>query len=540
LTRTLFLAIAIAVALLVVPPPIRAELGNELVPAYSGVYDDLKILSTRGLVPGVPTDTRPMTRNQVAAVIAKGLSSHRVALLEDPLGMRLVREFCAEIGARGLDAPCEGRVPFWRREVDSGDGGARIELIPYAWVRVDNVEPIYFRKLADRRIGARGTFSTAGGMLVIHSDLVAGNHSAEPRGIPDFGTLNALVEGEDFNSWVQRAYVRIDTRVIDVLYGRDWLRWGPGRTGTLGLGDASQAVNHLLLQKRTSRFDFTTFVATLDFSDEGMLAGHRLEARLTQSLTVGVAEQARFKSIQQAPLYLFAFYPYSLAEKIVGVDSQVDEDIRNNVMWTIDADWALARGTRLYGEFLLDDLSFSSDKKPTQIGYQLGVTRSGLGGLGALVLQAEFTKIYRYTYSQARRRAGEDGSDSLYGLDFEHNGYSLGHPIGPDAEAYFVAARYDASPASKWDLSLEVRRSGEGGLGEAWTTGDPIPDTSELSGVVETETRVMLGYTYYPEFLHGSRLGVGGGLYRATNEHNVEGHDRGWEGIMQASALVSW
>jgi hypothetical protein len=539
LTRTLSLAIAVAL-FVVLPSQLPAELGGELVPTYSTVYDDLKLLSTRGLVPGVPTDTRPMTRDQVAAVIARGLRSHREALLGDPVGMRLVLEFCDELQSMGLETPCEGRAPFWRREIDSGDGGARIEVIPYAWVRVDNVEPIYFRQLADRRIGARGTFSTAGGMLVIHSDLVAGNHSDEPRGIPDFGTLNALVEGEDFNSWIQRAYVRIDTKVIDVLYGRDWLRWGPGRTGTLGLGDAAQALNHLLLQKRTSRFDFTTFVATLDFSQEEMLAGHRLEARLTRNLTVGVAEQARFKSLQQAPLYLFAFYPYSLTEKIVGVDSRLDDDIRNNVMWTIDADWAPARGTRVYGEFLLDDLSFSSDKKPTQVGYQLGVARSGVGGLDALVLEAEYTRIYRYTYSQARRSSGDGGSDSLYGLDFEHNGYSLGHPIGPDAEAYFVAARYDASPASKWDLSIEIRRSGEGGLGEGWRTGEPIPDTSELSGVVETDTRVMLGYTYYPEFLHGSWLGAGGGLHRVTNEHNLKGRDRGWDGIMQAFLLVSW
>lgn len=538
MTRTVSLAIAVAL-LAVLPLQLRAELGGELVPAYSHVYDDLKLLCTKGLLPIWPTDTRPMTRDQVLALIAKGLRAHPEALLGDPLGMRLVREFCADLQAMGLEVPCDGRVPFWRRKIHSG-GGTRLELIPYAWVRVDNVEPIYFRKLADRRVGARGTFSTAGGKLVIHSDLVAGNHSDEPRGIPDFGTLNSLVEGEDFNSWVQRAYVELSTEVLDVVYGRDWLRWGPGRTGTLGLGDACQALNHLMLQKRTGRFAFTTFVATLDFSDEEMLAGHRLEVKLRRDLTVGVAEEARFKSLQQAPLYLLAFYPYSLAEKIVGVDSRTDDDMRNNVMWTIDADWSVSRGTRLYGEFLLDDLSFSSDRKPTQVGYQIGATRSGFGGLKELALEAEFTKIFRYTYSQARRAYGEAGADSLFGLDFEHNGYSLGHPIGPDAESYFVAARYDPSPASRWDLTLEVRRSGEHRLGDAWRAGDPVPDTSDLSGVIETNTRIMLGYTYYPEWLHGSWLGAGGGLHKVTNARNIKGWDRGWDGIMQAFVLVSW
>ena len=531
---------AVTAAVLLFPLRVNAGLPDELVPTYSTTYEDLKILVSKGLVPAEPANTRPLARKQIAGILAQGLRGG-ADLLGDPVGLRLVREFAAELEAMGVEVPGRRHGPFWQRRISSAGNGARVEIVPYAWVRVDNVEPIYFRALADRRIGFGGSYSTAGGMLVIHDDLTAGSHSEEPRGIPDFGTLNALVEGEDFNSWVHRAYIRLNTKILDVVFGRDWLRWGPGRTGTLGLGDAAPALNHLLLKKRTDKFDFTTFVAALDFGDEEMLAGHRLEFRAAPNVTVGVAEQVRFRSLQQAPLYLLSFYPYSLVEKVVHVDSRVDtsrvdEDRRNNVMWTVDVDWLPARRTRLYGELLIDDLSFSRDEKPTQIGYQLGLMRTGLAGMDFLTLEAEFTKIHGYTYSQARRSAGADTLE----LDFVRRGYSLGHPIGPDSEAYFFAARYDASASCKWELTVEVRRSGELDLGDGWIYGDPVPGTFSLSGVVETKTRVMLEHTFRPGWWHGSWLTVGGGLYRAANTQNREGEGKGWDGIMQASLMASW
>lgn len=560
-----FCALTIAVVVLLsTPPHAGAEFSSELEPAYSQCYEDLNLLSVKGLIPPVLMNTRPLSRGLIAGQLAEGLRTNREALLSDPVGLRLVDQFAGELDAMGFEVPRLPHAHFWRKQVTSAgrsgkdvSGGetvaaggvrkpsakeqsARFEIIPYAWIRVDNVEPIYFRKLADRRIGLRGTFSTAGGMLVAHEDICAGNHSGQPWGIPDFGTLNALVEGEDFNTWLHRGYLRLNTKLLDVVFGRDWIRWGPGRTGTLGMGDATPALNHLLLRKRMKKFDFTTFVATLDYGDEEMLAGHRLEFRPHGELTIGVAEQVRFRSLQQAPIYLLAFYPFSLVEKIVGQDVSPGIHWRNNVMMTFDADWMMAEATRLYGEFLLDDYSFSRDKKPTQIGYQLGLVRSGLGSIKTLSLTAEFTKIHRYTYSQARRRGAEGTPDSLGELDFIHDGFCLGHPIGPDAEGYYLAARYDASASSRWDLSLEVRRGGELDLGDGWVIGGRIPNTSSLSGIVETSTRMMLGYTFYPEWWSGSWVAIGGGLHKVTNIDNRDGEDKDWEGIMKASLMVSW
>lgn len=538
---TRFLTAAALIATLLIPLRAFGGSASELIPSYSEFYEDLRLVAARGLVSCRLLNTRPLARGQVAELLAEGLRESGRELLADPVGRRLVNEFAAEIEELGLDVPNERHGPFWRlRSESDGVGPTRIEFVPYAWIRVDNVEPTYFRRLADRRIGYRGSFSIAGGRLILHHDLVAGNSSDEPRGIPDFGTLNALVEGEDINSWVHRGYLRLNTKVLDVFFGRDWIRWGPGRTGTLGMGDDAPALNHLLLRKRASRFDLTTFVSTLDFDDEEMLAGHRVELSLLPGLCLGLAEQVRFRTIGQAPIYLFSVVPYSLLEKVVKEDSSSDEVWRNNVMWSLDVDWAPAPLTRLYGEFLIDDLSFSSDKKPTQMGYQIGVMRSGFGRLRDLTLEAEWTKISRYTYTQARRISASDTLGAGSRLDFTHGDDSLGHPIGPDSEAYYLAARYDASASSKWELSLEIRRSGELDLGDPWTVGDPIPSTFSLSGTVETSTRMMLSYSFYPEWWAGSVATVGGGFRKVTNHDNVEGDDRDWDGIMRTYLMVSW
>ncbi len=530
----------VSVAVIFSPPPLEAGFDGDLVPSYSGHYEDLEIVAAAGLVPAGPANTRPLTRAQIGAVLAEGLRENRDDLLDHPVGRRLVREFSVELEALGLQPPAGVHDPFLLIQPAEGRRGGRVEVVPYTWVRVDNVEPIYFNKLADRRLGVRASFSTAGGTLVIHDDLVVGNHSDEPRGVPDFGTFNALVEGEDVNSWVNRAYVRVNTGVVEAVFGKDWLRWGPGRTGTLGMGDASPALSHLLLRKRMNRVDFTTFVAALDFGGGEMLAGHRLQIAATSGLTLGVAEHARFRTFRQAPLYLLAFYPYSLVEKIVQQDESEGRHWRNNVMWSIDADWLATAGSRLYGSFLLDDWSFSRDQKPTQIGYQLGFMKAGVSGLGSLTLQAELTKIHRYTYTQARRSAGADSLDPSSEIDFDVGGSSLGHPIGPDSEGYFFAARYDASPSSRWELTAEVRRAGELGLGDAWRVGDPVPGTFDLSGVVETRTRIMLGYSYRPGWWVGSSVTVGGGLYKVNNAGHREDEEGSWDGIMKAYLDASW
>ena len=136
-------------------------------------------------------------------------------------------------------------------------------------------------------------------------DLYEGTASQGGRGTPDFGDFNSLVQGVDFNSYVNEAYVEFPISRLRFLFGHTWLRWGPGESGTLALSDAAPALDMLRVELGMfRRFRYNQFVAMLDPGAETYLAGHRLEWQACRALNVGVTEAARFDGTSQAPLYM--------------------------------------------------------------------------------------------------------------------------------------------------------------------------------------------------------------------------------------------
>jgi hypothetical protein len=101
-----------------------------------------------------------------------------------------------------------------------------------------------------------------------------------------------------------------------------------------------------------------------------------------------------------------------------------------------------AAGWRVYGEFLLDDYSFSSDYKPDMIGYQAGLEwrrmlgsrddrrLAGEGSVGsavsghnmALGALLEYSRVHNYTYSVYHHH------------DFAFEGFPIGYVLGPDVQ----------------------------------------------------------------------------------------------------------
>ena len=148
----------------------------------------------------------------------------------------------------------------------------------------------------------------------------------------------------------------------------------PGREGTLALSDAAPALDLLRAEVGMFRvWRFQWFTSILDPGSQTYLAGHRMEWSPTPRLTVGVTEMARFDGTSQAPLYLIPFVPYSFWEKrpkstTVGAipgDSTGVAFSKNNVLQSVDASWTPRRGWRLWGEFMLDDISFSNTEELT-------------------------------------------------------------------------------------------------------------------------------------------------------------------------------
>jgi len=456
-------------------------LPNERIPTDSEIYRDLERLADRyGMQPRF-LSTRPLRRAEALAFL-DSVAEARPGADTDPAWVR-ARRFL-DVSAKGAMRPLLS---------GAGDEGQRIEISPYG-SSIYSDDPRNHPDInRDDRLGLvmAGSLDTS---TVFVADLYEGTASQGGRGTPNFGEKNALVENVDFNSWMNEAYVEFPISKIRFLFGHTWLRWGPGETGTLAMSDAAPALDMLRAEAGMfGKLRYSQFVSLLDPGPETYLAGHRLEWQQGPRLSVGATEMARFDGTSQAALYFIPFVPYSFWEKRPKSGTLSPEDTtgellhKNNVMWAADASWIAGSGVRIYGEFLLDDFSFSTDYKPDMIGYQAGVDwRRAIGGGRALGAIVEYDRVNNYVYSVYHHH------------DFEFEGFPTGYVLGPDVQA--LSGEISLEWGSDWEFRVrgEWRRKGEGDLGEPWLKSDGPVDANALSGIVERETRVGGEAIYSP------------------------------------------
>jgi capsule assembly protein Wzi len=515
-------------------------LPHERIPTDDAIYRDLERLATRYASSARFLSSRPLRRKEALAYLVQLGADHPGAAV-DPAYRRALR---------GLDPEAPGGVhPLVSAD---GDDGERIELSPYASALYAE-DPRYHPEInRDYRVGLvmAGQLDTNSVFL---ADFYEGTASQGGRGTPDFGDFNSLVEGVNFNSWMNEAYASFPVSKIRVMFGHTWLRWGPGETGTLALSDAAPALDLLHFEGDMFRdFRYQQFVSLLDPGPQTYLAGHRLEWHASPRLWAGLTEIARFNGTSQAPLYLIPFVPYSFWEKrpktggVDPSDSSGELLRKNNVAWAVDASWVPVREWRLYGEFLLDDYSFSSDYKPDMIGYQAGLEwrrevlasrddqrLAGEGSVASAVSKRdvalgallEYTRVHNYTYSVYHHH------------DFAFEGFPLGYVLGPDVQQ--LVGQVSLEWGADWEIRVrgEYRRKGEGSLGNPWLKEDGEVDASAFQGVVEKEVRLGGAILYSPS--RSLELSASVGASGIENRDHVPAPEES-ETPFALQAKVSW
>ena len=477
-----------------------AVLPLEEIPVESPLYLSLEDLATRYGAPSGFLSTRPWTLADANALL-DALARSASGCESDPAFVRVRRE----IARAAPDTPLR---------LSSGDSAA-VEISPYVRLgyREDRTQaPAVVR---DDRIGA-AVAADLRGRALLFADYYAATWSPGPHGNPIAGSRFALVEGSEFTQWIDRAFVAVGAGALSVRAGHTWLRWGPGRSGTLGLSDAARALDLVEMRWRLlPAAQLTWFVAWLDPLKESHLAGHRLEIRASPSLSLGVAELARFDGSAHMPQYLVPVVGFNLREKQISRFSDTSADTqqafsKNNVLWTTDITWRIRPGLAVSGELMIDDFSFSSAWRPTEIGWQLGGRASRrIGARDAAGARAEYTRIYNFTYSTWHRH------------DFEDAGLPLAYPFGPDVEMLLAEFEWNRGPDWTFVCSASRLQKGEGRIGVPWFPAQGKVEAIPLSGVVERTGRASLSASFRP----GRRLAVTGEVGR-VEVRNLD-HTRG-------------
>ena len=319
---------------------------------------------------------------------------------------------------------------------------------------------------------------------LLHSHLTLGH-------LEDAGRYtDVLLSGSDLALQTDESYIAYGAGTQwSVAMGRQRFAWGPGEEGSLLLSRTAAPLTALHLHARLGavRADFPSLSATVDPATGEQLAAHRLEWQPTPGVRLGVAEAARYQSSGWQAVYVAGVIPYSLAQRLQQQDGDsTGAGNRNNVLFALDASWRPADGTRVYGEFLVDDAHAKSADFPNKYAWQAGLDGAWTRGFSRLGWNTEYTWVSRYVYT------------SYYGRDHVAQGEPLGWFLGPDSRR--LRARVTWDPRVDWQLSAVAARSwkGENDLDEPFVPGSPVPPVGELEGVAEVTDDVVGQLRWWP------------------------------------------
>lgn len=232
-----------------------------------------------------------------------------------------------------------------------------------------------------------------------------------------------------------RAFGSIGGDVWNLSVGRDKLKWGPGESGNLIIGDQIPYHNNARFSAFTDAFKYTfsfsSFIHPMNYTKkvagkeyldlsysqtaprEGLSAfiAHRLEWRIVDKINMALTEAIMYQS-KENQLDLLALSPTAIFHNYY---------IRGNAnsIISLEMDYTPIKYLNLYGEFALDEFKlpgeFTTDGPPSAYGFILGAKTSYpyRNGMFYGSLEAAYTDPYLYL-----RDDGTSYDPNNYGINF--------------------------------------------------------------------------------------------------------------------------
>ena len=395
---------------------------DDRLPASHWSMDALAYLAPRAGIKGLPARVfagdRTLSRDEVGDVIlriSEAVAGNELSRQEQAWLAALDREFAPEIRRRA--GPTKQKFspvsPPDRSIVNSGYLAAR-----FAYDDID------FGDLESSNSATTGVYRATGAYL---TPVLQGFVSA---------TNERRRYSKHFQIW-DKMFLNWRNGGYRFTAGRDYLRWGPGYSGSMILGDTPPAYDQIRAQRDFSlgkilgKVNIQEFAATWRDQDEGIdgmfhdrlyLVGRRYQRELSKSWQLGVSETAKMST---SPNPLIAVLPIYLYQHIFsGSDEQI------NTFYSLDVKKTFGTRGEAYFDFLVDDW-----RAPDFLGgTDITVRKAGLLVGGAVFskrkplpdsFRAEAFTVDPETYEASR----EDFDSLAYRRDWVPIGYPLGGNI---------------------------------------------------------------------------------------------------------------
>lgn len=440
---------------------------HETLPTYHWAYAYLHELQLRGFCLDLLQMNQPYTRGEIARSLVRipaDESSRRPAWME-PLISRLRSELAPELAA--LNSPAADEILF------------RANFFP----NLDASDQNDAQYLGIYR-GSLGAGVTPD--LFAMTSVIADQYDYDD---PDYSGY----KWRGLVGYVEQAYIRFNFKKLHFKFGRDFLKWGIGESGSLLFSNVCQPLDQLFAAANFGPFQFSMIAAELNrmtLQEQSgelreyrrFLSGHRLDASFWRGrLQVGISEVIIFGETNGG-MNLINLNPlifYHLEKKNGAVD--------NNVLPMIDLLAYPARNWRIYTSLLIDDIQVEKtvvdDLEPNEIGWVVGTSLADPLQIRGLALNFEYTRVANRTYKTPNPAE-----------IFTYRNQPLGHPLGSDFEHWQAGFSAWLMRDCRFNLLASQTRAGEGILEKPWDepwdnfsleTGyhEPFP-----SGVIQTTT----------------------------------------------------
>jgi len=362
------------------------------------------------------------------------------------------------------------------------------------------------------------------------------------------------IEDPSYVDWMFpfESFVSAEYGPLSLAMGRDRLRWGPGATGTLVLGDAPDfydfaqagitgdwfAYRFLLIGLNPTVLSGEVPYGKLNWNAveawEKNLVLHRFEWLVMDRVAVALVEGLM---VGGAPLAFAHFNPFLVLHNLwswnrdplptdslyfLSAASVASIELRVNPL----------RYMELYGSFAMNQFTTQYEKDrfgvftiPDAFGYQAGVDAAYplLGGW--LRGRAEYTFTNPWFYIRESRLTSFTSRRYLASnVLHKYSNYAdscIGYPYGPDARVLYLSAGWDAPGRLDFGLYLELAERGEHDFSTPYDDGVDAVALTTPTGTPEETFRVGAEASWRP--MAGLELGAGMEWRSTDNAGHVTG-----------------
>ena len=376
-------------------------------------------------------------------------------------------------------------------------------------------------------LGQLGSFGYLTEKITVHNEMTL--DSSLPRSGNYVGN-----EWRGLTGYSRRAFFHYSGERVRMLLGRDFVRFGMGKTGNLLFSPVSRPFDQVRFQWLGDRFSISSYLIQLDNANSYFrhVYAHRFSLAVTPRLVVSLSETV-LQSRSSNGVELAFLNPF----QVYHAEQSNGPDLTANTLGTIEIDWRPRPGLLAYSEFLLDDYQFDKeepgDLEPNEIGGLIGIEVADFlidNSQAGLELVAVTNRTYKTP------------TESEWWL---HRNDPMGYELGSDLFRTYAWLQVWLHNFTWVELSLDYLQRGEGEMDVPWDSpwdtytveegySEPFP-----TGVVETTITPKLAF-HWIKVPHVEVHGVAG--YRMiSNEDHIQGQDGGgWFFSITLGANLGW